>query len=238
MSLVASLAMRRIVFAVLVCLGPGLCSCSEEEAGSKIPATLAELEGVAEDAYDLALLGKTSAVQTDAKQLVSLWKKFQDDAKQQGVGSKDLVQLGDAITALDDGSGTAGSDVNLARLANAVSRRMSAFYAAFDAEAVTELLDLDYLGREVALDGLDGVVMDAIADVDEIEALWSQIRARTVAAGGKQQAADFDASVTALRMAIAAKDAPMLVKRANAELDLVDEIEQVFDKANAADPAD
>ena len=230
---------RSVRFLVIVSW-PLIAACGEDPAAEvrEVPAGLSAVESGAEDAYDMALAGDNAAVARTAETLSHSWGHYRSQALQDGASEALAAQVDDAIAGLHDAANQQGIEhVSLARAANMISAPMDELYALYQPTVPADVLALDYLGREVALDGMDGDPGAADADITEIEARWATLRPEVVEAGGSKEAADFDASIDGERGAVLAGDAQGLVDTANVQLELVDALENVFDAAGE-DPAD
>lgn len=210
-------------------------SCSNEEADDNVPRQLQTIEGTAEDAYDQALAGHPDAVMTDAADLQTTWQDFRPQALKDGVAEADAKTLDEAISALKTAAATVTDGPSLARTANAVSAPMSNIFAVYGPTVPAPVLELDYLGREVELDGMQSNLTAAAQDVDTLDSVWKALRAQVVAAGGSTAADAFDASIQSERDALAASDAASLATAAHSQLDQVDVVEQVFASSDAPD---
>jgi hypothetical protein len=89
---------------------------------------------------------------------------------------------------------------------------------------------MDYSDFEAKLQALAGHRARVAKAADGLAGVWAALRARVVAAGGKAAAGRFDAHVAAMRSLLGA-DAPerALAREAQHGLDLVDEVEQVYE---------
>ncbi|MCA9493680.1 MAG: hypothetical protein KC621_27295, partial [Myxococcales bacterium] len=146
-----------------------------------------------------------------------------------GAAAADLDAMDAAVSALSDAAGAATlDDVSLARVANAVSGPMDELFALYDDPVPASILALDYGGREVSLDAMDGAVEAAGADIDQLDAVWATVRDQVLTAGGDAEAADYDASLTRQHELVSAGDAAGLLTESNAGLELVDALEGVF----------
>jgi hypothetical protein len=92
----------------------------------------------------------------------------------------------------------------------------------------TAVLALDYLGRALVLDGMADEMAVAEADMRLIDDVWADLRPELVNAGGDAEAADYDASLAALRSDIEAAAAAAVIEHANVGLEIVDAMEAVF----------
>jgi hypothetical protein len=217
-----------VVFALVGCAG------TQGPAANAIPAALQQIESQAEDAYDHALASNHEAIASDASSISSGWRSFRAQAAGDGAGAADLSAMDAAVSAFSGSAATSTDVVALARAANGVSATMDELFALYEAPVPPEVLSLDYLGREIVLDARAGDSAAARTDIDELEATFASIRARLVAGGGDQVATDYDASVAAMRADVAVEDAASLQRDANAGLEIVDEMEGVFESAAVA----
>jgi len=220
------------VAGIVVALAVG---CSENEP-NQVPLDLSDIESKAEDAFDLALTGDVAAVRTHAVELSTRWDAYRAQATSDGVPSSAMSALDTAITQLTSVASGSPSVQELAQAANAVSEPMPAFYDIYDPAVPSQVLALDYLGREVRLDAMAGDFARADMDVNEIDSLWQGLRAQVAAAGGGSEASSFDASIATERSAIESSDAQELDNAAIDQLELVDRVETVF--ANSGDQPD
>lgn len=198
--------------------------------GGTIPTALANVEGTAEDAFDKALLGDRQAVAADAAQLDTDWKSFRDQASSDGADATSLAAVDAAIAGLVTAAAGTQSPVELARAANAVSAPMPTLYALYHPATPTELLELDYRGREIQLDGQQPDLARAAQDAASLRQTWTALKSAVIANGGSTQAADYDASIAALESDITAGDGAKLATDAVVGLDLVDAMEGLFGK--------
>jgi hypothetical protein len=227
---------QSLMLAVAVTLAANAGCSSEEEPAAQIPAGLESLESTAEDAFDLALAGDVAAVRQRAEDLSIGWASYRGQATSDGVSASAISALDGAITAVKDIAAGTPSNTDLARAVNAVSQPMPTFYEVYDPVIPSVVLALDYLGREVMLDALVLDFTRAAADVDQIDATWSALRAEVVSVGGSTEVTAFDDSISSERTAVGSSDGPGLEAAAVAQLELVDGVEKVF--ADAGDEAD
>ena len=174
------------------------------------------------------MLADYTAVADAAAMLDKQWKAFRATAQKDGAAAGDLKALDTAIAELIKAADAATSEASVARAANAVSAPMDELFALYDPTIPVDVLALDYLGREVVLDGMDKDWSAATADVDSIEAKWKTLKKSVTDAGGKTEAADYAASIADMRTDIEAEDDIKLIKDTNVGLELVDAIEHVF----------
>lgn len=210
-----------------------LGACGATPAGNptspSVPSPLVVLESGAEAAYDHAIAGKTAEVRQDAAQISDAWAGYRTKAANAGLSPAAINELDAAVAALhqlvDVGTNNA---VVVAGAANRISGSMDELFALYTPIVPPDLVALDYLGREVALDGLRGDVGKASSDIDALAARWAIARPSVVGSDGIDEARRFDDALAAVRTAAAAGDAPAITARANHLLERVDGLEAVF----------
>lgn len=222
-----------VLVAALLAAG---CGSGEKGDSAQVPPALATIETTAEDAFDMALAGDSAAIQQKVTDLTSAWDQYRARATADGVSDSAVSSLDGSIQAFVALAAGAPAAVELARAANAVSEMLPQFYDLYQPAVPSQVLSLDYLGREMELDAIEGDFDRAIADLQRIDEAWQGFRDQVVAAGGANEAAAFDQSITAEGTAIESRDGVSLEAAAVQQLDLVDAIEQIF--AASADPSD
>lgn len=208
-----------------------LSACTDGDTGdpATFPDDLRQVEEVAEDAYDKALVGDFAAVAADAQDLDTHWQAYRGRAEDDGASPAELDAMDQAIAGLAEAAASPVDRPTVARAANAVSSGMDELFALYDPVVPADVLALDYLGREVVLDGMQLDFAAASSDTDLIDARWNGVRAAVLDAGGASEADEYAASIATLRDAIAAMNDTMLIDDANVGLELVDAIEGVFE---------
>jgi len=196
--------------------------------GGSIPDALSAIEGDAEHAYDVALVEDYTQLAETAGTIDAAWTDFRPTAEADGASGTVLAGVDDAIAALVDSAGLEEGAAASGRAANGVSEFMPQLYDLYAPAVPSEVLALDYLGREVVLDGMDGDFTAAGSDVETLASTWESVRQAVLDAGGDAEATDFDASVELLRSLAAGDDAQALIDEANVNLELVDVLEGVF----------
>lgn len=193
-----------------------------------VPAALEDIEAEAEHAYDVALAEDYAALADAASVIDAAWIDYRPTAEADGAGADVLSAVDDAIVGLTEAANVQGGPAVAGRAANAVSEHMPELYTLYGPKVPTEVLALDYQGREIVLDGMDVAFEAAAIDVEALSSTWDAVRPAVVDAGGDAEAADFDASVERLRGLAAGQDAAGLIDEANVNLELVDVLEGVF----------
>ena len=206
-------------------------SGDDDTGGSgEIPAELNSIESLAEDTYDMALASDFPAVSDNAAKLDSDWAAFRDQAKADGASDSVLTQMDQAVADLRAGSEAGFTDpIVAARAANAVSAPMPDLFDLYNPKIPSAVLALDYLGREVVLDGMEEDFTAATSDVDAIQSEWDGLRPSLVDAGGSDVATAYDDSLAALRQDITDLNSDLLIEEANVGLEIVDNMETVFE---------
>lgn len=192
-----------------------------------VPADLTAVEGAAEDGYDHALAGDREAFGTDATLIAYAWNDLRWLVETDGAPASTIELMDSSVAALATAATDADGATVRARAANAVSGCMDDLFTLYDPKVPSELLELDYRGREVILDALDGTLVGAINDVQVMDDFWGAIRGR-VARQDADVADRFDQSLEELRSARDSQDVTATQDAANATLDQVDVIEDLF----------
>jgi hypothetical protein len=200
---------------------------SPEPGSGTVPGDLLAIEGSAEDAFDLALAGDLITVATDAKAIEQTWGQVRPEMESH-VGSLPAFPVMDQAVAGLRAITTAEDPTRAARAANAISAPMAELFAIYLPTVPPAVLSLDYLGREVVLDGREADVTKGNGHVDTIATTWASLRAAVVSVGGSAEAAAYDASIAALRADLTNNNHAQLVVDANAGLEIIDAIEGKF----------
>lgn len=209
-----------------------LAACSDGggsgSPNGEVPASLVDIESAGEDAYDRALLEDYAAVAAAADLLDEDWAALREAGTVDDAPANALADLDSAIAALATAARNPVDAATVARAANAVSAPMDELFGLFEPTVPSDVLALDYLGREIVLDGMQADLDAAVGHVDVVQSTWDGLRTKVVEAGGSRETQDYEASIDAMRADIAAGDAAQLIVDANAGLELVDAIEGVF----------
>jgi hypothetical protein len=105
---------------------------------------------------------------------------------------------------------------------------MEDLYSVYDSSTPPALMGLDYLGREVVLDGMESDFDATSLDTDSIQSTWDGVRDEVIAAGGQTEADAYDADIVDIRNACSTADTQAVQDYANVGLELVDAMEQLF----------
>lgn len=213
--------MRTIIVLILP-VALSLAAC----ASNRIPDRLDTMESEAEDAYDLALAGNVKKVQTVSQQLDQDWQAFRGQAAKDGASEMTLQEVDRALAGVHIALDNSDSGARLARTVNQVSAPMPALFHLYGPKVPSSILALDYLGREVALDGM--LEESPASHLTELDNTWSHVRPDVVSHGGEAEAQVFDQHLADLRAAADANRWDHLTETANVLLEDVDALEDVF----------
>jgi hypothetical protein len=193
------------------------------------PPDLAALREAATDAYLHALVRDETSMFSDVDELERTWRRLRERAGADGAPDQALRQIDAAVVALRWALTDRDSPTAVARAANEVSGATKELIGFYRPSANVEAFKLEYLGRELALDGLQADLAAAAGHARELEATWSAVRPDVLDAGGRRQTDAFDASLGAVRQAISAEDAVRLTRLAERGVELVRQIHAVLD---------
>lgn len=209
--------------------------CGKDEppapAQSTIPDSLRVVESGAEDTTDLILAGRRAQAIRTAKAL---------DAAAQGPAAADLAKAGVAPARIDALKQRAaavtrivqrGRPIDVALAANHAFELVPAFFAVYKDRIPAAVTRMDYYDFEAKLQALAGHRERAAGAVSGLDEVWDALREQVVAAGGKAAAARFDAHVAQMRSLVKARAGDRaLAAEAQHGLDLVDEVEEVYER--------
>jgi hypothetical protein len=194
-----------------------------------IPPALRSAESDAEDTIDLALAGDRARVVKKAKAL---------RAVADGPAAAALRSAGVSAAEIADFRARSRTVARLAPHADLVdvaiaSNRafalMPGFFAHYDSPIPPAVTSLDHLDFEAKLQARAGHVAAIHPAVAELERTWSALRPDVVEAGGRRVAARFDAHVARMGR-LAPRGGKAAAREAQRGLDLVDEIEAVYER--------
>jgi hypothetical protein len=208
-----------------------------------IPRALRTAESAAEDTIDLALAGKRAKVVAKANALKAVADGPAEAAlRAAGVSDGQIAEF----RARADEVAKLAPKADLLRVAMASNRAfglMPEFFALYDSPVPAAVTALDYLDFEAKLQAeagaaaalrsavtrLDRSVAALRSAVTRLDRTWLKLRPDVVRSGGARVAARFDAHVQRMeRLAAAGNRAAG--KEAQHGLDLVDELEAVYDR--------
>jgi hypothetical protein len=195
-----------------------------------IPPALRTVESASEDTIDFALAGRRDKAIRTSRAL----KKAAD-----GPAAAELRAAGVSAGIIDAFRDRAHEVARLApkadllRVALASNRAFGmvpGFFALYRSAVPATVTRLDYLDFEAKLRSRAGDAGPVLAAVERLDATWTALRPDFVRAGGRRVAPRFDAHVRAMRRLASAGDLARAQKEAQHGLDLVDELEQVYER--------
>jgi hypothetical protein len=210
----------------LLVLGALLAGCGArpnraEHVGGK-PSALVDLEVTSEHAYDRAVAGDSAAVRAASTRVLDDWTQVRQDANGRGADDDVLDEVDQAVLAFADAARDSTDPVTLGRAANRITGSLDELYAAFDPALRSDVMELDYLGRELALDGMASDLRHAATHVSLLDDRWMELRPLL---GDSKSAAELAIAVRATDAAVDAKDGALLRSRADALVQRVYELE-------------
>jgi len=194
-----------------------------------IPHALRTAESAAEDTIDLALAGKRARVVAKANALKAVAHGPAGAALQAaGVSGSRIAEF----RARADEVARLAPDADLLRVALASNRAfalMPEFFARYDSPIPAAVTALDHADFEAKLQAEAGAAAALRAAVADLDRTWIELRPDVVRSGGARVAARFDAHVARMRR-LASAGGRAAAREAQHGLDLVDEIEAVYDR--------
>jgi hypothetical protein len=194
-----------------------------------IPHALRTAESDAEDTIDLALAGRRARVVAKADELRAVAKGAAASAlSKAGVSAAEIAEF--RTRAAEVARLAPRADlVDVALASNRAFALMPDFFAHFDSPIPPAVTALDHLDFEAKLQARAGHVAAIAPAVAQLDRTWTALRPDVVGlAGGRHVAARFDAHVARMHR-LAARGGPGAAREAQRGLDLVDEIEAVYE---------
>lgn len=216
--------LRRFVFVLAAPVAVISSGC----AHTNVPKPLDQIESAAERAYGEALDAKNKAVASEAETIERTWTDYRARAERDGAPSEAVAGLDSAVKELRDVTTRSQDRVVVARAANSVSRWVGVLSGVYHPATPAILSELDYLGRELALDGQAGDLDRAGSSIAQLEATWQTVRPRLTAAGATYTARKYEETLAGIHEAIASRNAGGVVFHAKKSLDAVDVMETVL----------
>lgn len=181
------------------------------------PAALADLEATSEQAYDRAIAGDAAAVAKASTRALDDWTRLRGDARRRGADDDVLAEMDAAVVGLGDAARISTDPIVLARAANRITGSLDELFGLYDPETSARVMELDYLGREIALDGRAADMRHAGTHSSMLDEFWMTLKPELAEA----QSALLDKAVLAIRSAVASRDAAAIEARGSALVDTV-----------------
>jgi hypothetical protein len=167
-----------------------------------LPAALADLEATSEKAYDRAVAGDAAAVAQASTRLLDDWTRLRGDARRRGAADDVLSEMDAAVVALGDAAGASTDPIVLGRAVNRITGSLDEIFALYDPTVSAGVMEIDYLGREIALDGMAADMHHAGTHSSMLDEAWMELRPALEAS----PASKLDEAVKAIRAAVTSRD--------------------------------
>jgi hypothetical protein len=194
-----------------------------------IPRALRTAESAAEDTIDLALAGKRAKVVAKANALKAVADGPAEAAlRAAGVRDGEIAEF----RACADEVAKLAPKADLLQVALASNRAFGLipeFFALYDSPVPAAVTALDHLDFEAKLQARAGAAAALRSAVTRLDRTWLKLRPDVVRSGGARVAAKFDAHVERMEH-LPAGGSRAAGKEAQHGLDLVDELEAVYDR--------
>lgn len=203
----------------------------EKEAGRRsVPKSLSKAESAAEDTIDLILAGKRREAVRSAGNLDKL---AHGDLEKDLAGTASKEELGEFQARAAEVARLApeGEPLQVALASNRAFEMVARFFGRYQTEVPGSVLFLDYLDFEAKLRSMAHEIDPLRAAVGELAQTWAEV-AKTLPSGGKATAAraQFETHVaTMTSLVTAGTDFDGMGREAQHGLDLVDELEAVYE---------
>lgn len=216
-------------------LAVGCAACGgdpgrSETTASKnpIPASLRTVESASEDIIDLALQNKRAAVLAKAKTLNAAADGPAATAlRKAGTPAPEIAEFQRRAAVVTRTAADAPL-LDVALAANAAFELVPGFFERYDNPVPATVIKLDYLDFAAKLQSLKDNKRELRSLVNSLDATWTGLRSRFVAAGGGSVTPAFDKHVAAMHNLVANRQPARTQREAQHGLDLVDELEHVY----------
>jgi len=194
-----------------------------------IPPALRTAESAAEDTIDLALAGRRQRVVAKAHALRAVADGPAAPAlRAAGVSEAQIAEFRTRAREVAQ-LAPAADLLRVALASNRAFGLIAGFFAHFDSRIPPQVSALDHLDFEAKLQATAGHRAALRAAATDLEQTWAALRPGVVDAGGARVARRFDAHVARL-LALSAAGGRPAAREAQRGLDLVDEIEAVYQR--------
>jgi len=218
---------RVVALAILAFLAAG-CAAEVKTGPQEVPKELNGLEALSCDVFGFALKVDLEGLESASRRLAEQWSSVREIVIDDGASPKDVAGTDGAIARLRKVLDGRAERVPLARAANAVSLHLDELFGLYRPVVPAGMLALDFLGRELLLDGIQADFTSAAGHTDDLAATWGGLRDRVVGAGGASAAELFDGRVAELRGAVAKRDGEATGRIARQVVEEIDILKAVF----------
>jgi hypothetical protein len=188
------------------------------------------VESSSEDTIDFALAGRRAKAVATAKALkAAADRSLPRELRAAGVSGAviaDFRARADRVARL----APKGELLQVALASNHAFAMVSSFFARYRTRVPAQVTALDYLDYEAKLRARAGDTAAAVTAAESLGRTWAALRAGVVGAGGARVARRFDAHARRLRHLAASGDRAGTQREAQHGLDLVDEVEGVYER--------
>jgi hypothetical protein len=208
-----------------------LTACGAQPASNTnvgaIPNDLETIEGAAEDIIDYAPSGNWDKINADVTDISNAWKAYQPLAGEAGISQELQDSMTSALTQLQEASASQDAAATM-QSSNDVSAAVVEMFALYNPKIPADIGRLDVIGRQVILDVAVQDYPAAEASLARAKSTWEKVKPSVLDRNGQEVAGRFEASLTAIASALAAKDAATLTSEAKDMLEIVDELEKLY----------
>jgi hypothetical protein len=219
-----------ITLALVAAAGGTACGSGDEAGRNAIPKSLAKAESAAEDSIDLILSGKRAETIRSAATLDKLAQgELAEDLE--GIATKE--ELGELQGRAAELAGIApeGEPIDVALAANRAFEPIARLFGRFDSDVPGAVMMLDYYDFEAKLRAIAHELEGARSAVAGLSSTWTEL-VKTFPAGDEAAAtrSRFEAHAAAMvSLVTAGTDFDGMAREAEHGLDLVDELEAVYE---------
>lgn len=206
-----------------------LTACGTQAAPTPgiVPGDLQTIEAAAEDIIDVAPGGAWDQISVDVSDIADAWSSYGPQAEKAGASQELQDRMTSALTQLQTASTTKDSAATM-QAANDISAAVVELFSLYNPTIPAAIGRLDVLERQVILDVARQDYAAAEADLSKADAAWEAVKASALEHEGQEIADQFEASLAAQAMALAAHDATALTDEARNALELVDSLERLY----------
>ncbi len=202
--------------------------CTPVIARAAIRPELGVFEEMVEDGYDMALAGRIASPEITARLFQKRWRQLRVLLDRDGGAAADFSREESALAELSRVAAGKPKPVELARAINATGEALDRFYDLYHPATPTALLHMDYLGRELVLDGMAAGFAGASRHLQALESRWESLRETIARSDGEKVAVMYDEALASLQNGVSAQRADSIISAANTGLELVDGMEDLF----------
>jgi hypothetical protein len=192
-----------------------------------LPNSLVTIEAAAEDIIDFAPSGDWEKINKDVTDISNAWKSYQPQASQAGASQEIQDAMNSALADLQTASASKDATATM-QGSNDVSAAVVELFALYTPRVPADIGRLDVLERQVILDVAAKDYSAAAKSLSETMSVWREVKPSVLEHGGKDVAAQFDASLEIQAVAIDSKNDTQLTNEARNALEIVDALEGLY----------